>query len=510
MSTTSHVGPSRTIALEPLRAVLDSSPIPTAILQWGRLLFLNKTARTLLGKDEAEKVFLDRILGLPVGAPEDEIMQRIGSLKERMEPVEVARKRWVRRSGRWIRQEPKPLLVEVQAWTIPLEGGGGSQLTFRDVTERDQTEGAQRRAEGDLRLAIESSQIGVFEFNSETGRIRCSKCVRGLLQMLSESEIDYPAFLQRVDPEDRLRVDLAVQQSLDPRGSGAFGVDYRILRPDGGICWVAAKGHAFLSETADGRKVGRLIGTMLDVTALRQMDSSFLQKEKLVATGRLAASLAHEINNPLEAMTNLLYLLEGSPLHAEQRRYLVLARQELTRVIDIANDSLRFYRDPGTPTQCKVPGILDSVLAHFATRIEASHIRVERRDSRQASVFGSCGELRQVFINLVHNAVDAMPKGGRLLMRTAAATEWTTGRKGVRITIADTGQGMNRDTMKRLFEPFFTTRTTTGIGLGLWLCAEIVDSHGGSVRVKSRQSGPSPPQAGGTVFSVFLPLDRRK
>src|SRR6185437_13738698 len=137
--------------------------------------------------------------------------------------------------------------------------------------------------------------------------------------------------------------------------------------------------------------------------SLRQTDASVTQSEKLNVTGRLAASIAHEINNPLEAITNLLYLLNDSPLQDEQRKYIRLAQQELARVTDITIQALRFYRDPSAPMLCNIAEIIDSALTLFGGRIVASHIQIERRYSRDASVLGAREELRQVIINLIHN-----------------------------------------------------------------------------------------------------------
>jgi signal transduction histidine kinase len=322
----------------------------------------------------------------------------------------------------------------------------------------------------------------------------------------ADAELDQAGLLKLLHAEDRERTEYAVQQSLDPKGSGKYSCDYRVVRPDGEIRWIAATGRVLFSDVYGCRTAARLVGTLLDITGLRQTDACLRETEKLAATGRLAASLAHEINNPLEAITNLLYLLQGGSLVDEQRRYVELAEQELSRVIEIATQALRFYRDPGAPTQCDVAEIIDSVLALFGRRIEGSGILVERRYCSVAFLLGAREELRQVLVNLVHNAMDAMPRGGRLLIRIKPETGWRTRRKGIRLIVADTGHGMDPVTMKRMFEPFFTTRTSVGTGLGLWLSAGMIQKHGGTIRVKSRQH----PNRSGTVFSIFLPFDRRQ
>ena len=224
---------------------------------------------------------------------------------------------------------------------------------------------------------------------------------------------------------------------------------------------------------------------------------ALLRSEKLAVTGRLAASIAHEINNPLEAITNLLYLMHGE-LGTEERQHLLAeAEQELARVTEITKQTLRFYREPSQPTSTDVAQVVDSVLKLYGSRIRAAKVRVEAQQLGDAPlVLSTPGELRQVIANLVGNAIDAMKSGGRLRVRTAVQ-----GRR-VRLTIADTGTGIPDEVLPTIFEPFVTTKGETGTGLGLWVTAEILKKNGWSVRVRSSRK----PQRSGTVFSIRLPL----
>lgn len=503
----SHISSTRGITLEQLCAVLEFSPVPTAILQWNHVVHINPAGRDLLGPDDAEQIFTRSILGwTDAGQSEETRRKRISAWTTQPEKILVSRKSWLRNEGNWKRRDDRALVVEVKAWSIPLIGGDGTQVTFADSTSDGLTEQSQSSESEQTHLAIEAGSVGTWDLDPVTGSLQLSRRAKEIFGLGWNSAIDYTSFLSLLHPEDRARTDRALQQCLNPGSSGEFGSDYRIVCPDGKVRWIAAKGHAFFSDPERQRQATRVIGIALDMTELRQTDASLLQNEKLAVTGQLAASLAHEINNPLEAITNLLFLLQDSPLQDEQRKYLKMAEEELARVIDIAVQTLRFYHDPGAPVQCRVAEIMDSAITPFAGRMAASKIEIERHYHENIAVLGAREELRQVLVNMVLNAMNAMPHGGRLIVRTKDATNWKTGRKGARLVIADTGLGMSHATLKRIFEPFFTTRAAVGTGLGLWLCSGIVQKHGGEIRVKSRQT----PGRSGTVFSIFLPFDRRR
>ena len=223
---------------------------------------------------------------------------------------------------------------------------------------------------------------------------------------------------------------------------------------------------------------------------------ALLRSEKLAVTGRLAASIAHEINNPLEAVTNLLFLLRGDTSPEQHRKYLAQAEQELARVAEITKQTLRFYREPSQPTATKIVTVLDSVLMLFGPRLGAAGIVVKREErAPSATILSSPGELRQIIANLVGNAIDAMRTGGRLRIRISQFREL------VRLTIADTGSGIPSDVLPKIFEPFVTTKGETGTGLGLWVTAEIIKRNGWKIRVRSC----SVPGHSGTTFSILMP-----
>ena len=250
--------------------------------------------------------------------------------------------------------------------------------------------------------------------------------------------------------------------------------------------------------------VSGIIVLGVDVTEARRSEQILLQSEKLNAVGRLASSIAHEINNPLEAVTNLIYLAQSAAVNPETRQYLATAEIELRRVSAIANQTLRFHRQSTNPTPVTAAGLFDATLPLYQSRISNARVRVERRDRARRPVTCLDGEIRQVLSNLIANAVDALSgTERRLLIRSRDSTDWRTGRSGVTLTIADTGSGMSGDTISHVFEPFFTTKGNKGTGLGLWISLEIIDRHRGSLKVKSRQAA----HGSGTVFTVFLPCE---
>ena len=253
------------------------------------------------------------------------------------------------------------------------------------------------------------------------------------------------------------------------------------------------------------QKTTRWVGAIVvEITERLQAEEALRKTEKLAAAGRLAASIAHEINNPLESVTNLLYLLANhDPMDATALDYIDTAQSELARVSEITQQTLRFYRQSTSPSFTNLAEVLDSLLALYRPRVIAANIVVTRRFRDEPRVFGFSGELRQLFANLVGNAVDAMPLGGRLILslrRGSGCSPDGAWCEGTRISVTDTGAGMSEATRRRIFEAFFTTKQATGTGLGLWISEEIVTKHLGTIRVRTRQSSPS-----GTTFAIFFP-----
>jgi PAS domain S-box-containing protein len=244
---------------------------------------------------------------------------------------------------------------------------------------------------------------------------------------------------------------------------------------------------------------------VLDASERKRSEEVLRRSEKLAATGRLAASISHEINNPLEAITNLLFLLRNfCQLDGPALNYVEMAEHEARRITEITQQTLRFYRQPTQPARTRMGDLLDSVLSLFLIRLNTLEVDLEREYDPAMDLYCFGGEVRQVIANLVGNAIDAMPGGGRMIVRARRSRKWTEpSQEGVRITVADTGSGIEANARGRIFEAFFTTKEVTGTGLGLWVSHEIIMKHHGLVHVRSR-----PASAGGksgTVFQIFFP-----
>jgi two-component system, chemotaxis family, CheB/CheR fusion protein len=220
--------------------------------------------------------------------------------------------------------------------------------------------------------------------------------------------------------------------------------------------------------------------------------------------GRLAASVAHEINNPLEAVSNLLFLITLTETTETAKKHAQVALDQLMRVSMITQQTLKFHRQSGAPSNTRLSEVVETVKALFLPRLTGSNITVAIEVRGEEEVNCMPSEAQQIFANLMSNAIEATPRGGGIAVRLRPATDWRNRQiRGMRVTFADSGVGIDRETIRRMFEPFFTTKAETGTGLGLWVVAQLVERHDGHVRVYSRQTGgPS-----GTVFSVFLPLN---
>jgi signal transduction histidine kinase len=230
-----------------------------------------------------------------------------------------------------------------------------------------------------------------------------------------------------------------------------------------------------------------------------ESEEALRRTEKLAVAGRLAASVAHEINNPLTAVTNLLFLVRTAGSLEEAHNYAEQAEDELRRVSEIANHNLRFHRSAKGPEMVDIAELLDSALVLFRAKLKNSGITVDVEHDEGCCVVCSLGEIRQVVVNLIANAIDAMRRGGHLLLRAAAVPHPSTSVPGVRVSVIDTGEGISPKAHAKLFEAFFTTKGDTGTGLGLWLTKDIIEQHRGFIRARNHHS----PR--GAIFSFWIP-----
>ena len=292
--------------------------------------------------------------------------------------------------------------------------------------------------------------------------------------------------------EDLPRLDEAAAVTM--RTGLPFNVEFRVKWPNGEVHWLEARG----TPLPTNRNLWR--GATIDVTQRKRSEAVLLQSEKLAVAGRLATSIAHEINNPLEAVTNLCFLAGNAKSLDDAKLYLEMAERELGRVAQFANQTLHFHRQQTLAAELDVADLVRSVLQMYAERLQQRSVEVQFEADQTPPLVCYEGEIRQALASIVMNAVDAMPRGGKLRIRVCSNINRRTGSPVVRIVVADTGHGMPPEVLQRIFEPFFTTRGEVGTGLGLWVAQGILEKHSGSVRVRSRTGDRC-----GSVFLVSLP-----
>ena len=300
-------------------------------------------------------------------------------------------------------------------------------------------------------------------------------------------------------PEDRELVREMLTGRL--RGEDQFQVEYRLKRhSDGEYRWHLVSFVPLYDK--DGRKEG-WVGTAVDIEEQKRREQALITSEKLAATGRLAASIAHEINNPLEALANLLYLITTrEDLSPEGSAYLEMAEHELMRAAQITKQTLGFYRENSGFSTFSLDALLDEVLAQYRNKIVHKSVVVEKTYCCDAKVRATRGEIRQVFANLIANAIDAVGHGGRIWVSLELSTRGSL--SGYSVCVGDNGMGIAPENVERIFQPFFTTKKDVGTGLGLWVCQEIMRKHHGEIEVHSTIKG----RINTTEFAVFLPEEQ--
>ncbi len=376
----------------------------------------------------------------------------------------------------------------------------GASKIARDITGRKQTEQQLRASEERFRMVADNmsqlawtcDQLGNVTWYNKRWLDYTGMTLTDMMGW-SWSKVQHPDHLERV-----------VQGVNRSRETGEIWEDIFPLRgKDGRYRWFLSR--AVPIKDANG-EVMRWFGTNTDITERKLAEVALVKSEKLAAAGRLAATLAHEINNPLQAVTNLITILRQSPTMDDQNRdFANVAAEELERVAHLTRQSLRFYRDVTSPSPVNMEETLDSTLKLYDKQIKAQEITIAKQyQSQGAEIQSYPGEIRQVFSTLLVNAIEAVHKGGHFTLRIRKSRDWAKSpeNRGLRITLADDGCGIPSRYWEHLFEPFFTTKGDKGTGLGLWVAHGIVIRLGGSISVRSRVQPANP---GGTCFSIFLP-----
>jgi PAS domain S-box-containing protein len=298
-------------------------------------------------------------------------------------------------------------------------------------------------------------------------------------------------------PEHVARVVQGLEHSWET--GVAWEDTFPLRRQDGEYCWFLSR--AVPISDSHG-KITRWFGTCTDISRQMAAEEALRKNERLAAMGRVAGIIAHEINNPLEAITNAFYLLESHPSLDDDARSLArMASEELSRISHITRQSLSFYRESQQAVPVSVATVLDDVLELQARHFRISGVELDKEYKSNRLILAYPAELKQVFLNLVGNALQAMPAGGKLRVTVRETAERGRLPRGIRVSVCDTGSGIRPEDAKRLFEPFFTTKSTKGTGLGLWISQGIVQKYDGTIKFRSlRLNGGS-----ATCFSVFIP-----
>lgn len=395
----------------------------------------------------------------------------------------------------------RPFLTRV----MPVRNQAGEIMrwfgTNTDISEQQRAEDSLRESEARFRSVLDASRDVIYRLNLQTGRYEYISPSAERVIGFSVDEImslDLENSLAMIHPDD-LPAMRAVLAHLEEAGEGEL--EYRQRTRSGEYRWLSNR-MSLIKDSA-GRPLYRS-GNIRDITERKQAEELLLRSEKLASVGRVAAAIAHEINNPLAAVTNVLYLAKAMPgLPEAARQYLEMADAELKRVAHITRQSLGFYRESNAPALSSVNQILDSAIDLLKNRIDAKQARIEKQWEQDVEITAVFGELRQVFSNLLANSLDAIDEHGIVKLRVTAGKAVNHGERRIRVTVADNGKGISANLRASIFEPFFTTKGTVGTGLGLWVSKEIIDKHGGTIRVRSRTHGPRR----GTVFSVVLPVE---
>ena len=374
------------------------------------------------------------------------------------------------------------------------------QQSAREIALAREHERMLQESERRLRLALEAGKMGTWKWDAETDMLDVDEKAAEIFGWPAHVPVTRSALREyAVIAEDRALTSEALAAALN--GRDTYRSEYRVVRQDGSVIWVHSSGTPVFSSGQPGEVVG-MIGTVQDITERRTQEATLKQTEMLAATGRMAATIAHEINNPLEAVTNLIFLAKANQdIPDSVRKHLEMADEELARVGQIAQQTLGFYRDTSRPLALDLAVLISDVIAVFERRLSYKQMLCRPEFRGNLQIVGLQGELRQAVSNLLLNAIDAASNGGLIRIRARETRILETGLAGVSVAIYDSGSGISGVSPRRgYFLLFFTTKQSVGTGLGLWVTKGIVEKHGGSIRFRSRVQSPC-----GTIFRIVLP-----
>ncbi len=378
---------------------------------------------------------------------------------------------------------------------VALENARLYRAAQDELEQRRKVEVELEQQRSFLAMAQKSGHIGSWQvdFTSEPIRAQWSEELE-LLYGYKPGQFGglYSQWVEALHPDDRESAPRSFMQAVERHESWVS--EFRIIRRDGETRYMSARGQCYYDDAA---KPVRMIGVNIDITERKRAEDALRNSEKLAATGRLAATIAHEINNPLEAVTNFIFLARRNPGVPESAKtHLDLADRELERVSHIAQQTLGFYRDTSAPVTVNIRKSVDDVLRLFERKLKYKLLNVKVDVPETLEIQGLRGEVRQVLSNLLANAIDASRKEGTIRLRARSIER--DGKQSVRVSVADGGHGVGPEAKEKIFLPFFTTKKDVGTGLGLWVTKSMVEKHGGSIKFRSTQGR-------GTIFMVTFP-----
>jgi len=473
------------------RVIMETmSDAVIAIDQHSRILFANPATKNIFGYADNEVLGGELTMLMP-----HYLRQRY---RESLERYLTTREKHVAWQG------VKPVGLHKDGHEIPLEISFGEYAKdgkrmfvgiVRDISERKQAE----REHAQLAAIVESSNDAIIGKTLDGIVTAWNKGAERMFGYAAEEIVGKPAAI--LLPPDRLQEESYILSRIR-RGEGMSLHDSTRVAKDGRVLSVGVT----ISPIYDAQGAVTGASTIArDLTQVKMAEQALRNSEKLAVAGRLAATVAHEINGPLEAVANILFLLDRAELSHTAHEFIHAAQEEVKRIGQITKLTLGFHREGERgEAELRASDLIDGILALYGHRIESLGVAIEKRYDSAGVLVADAGELRQVLSNLIVNAAEALAKkGDKLLIHVYDSPDWRgTRRKGVRITIADNGCGIPREVRHKLFEPFFTTKGEKGTGLGLWVTKSLVEKQDGSLRVRSTPDV-------GTTFSVFLPSKLR-
>ncbi|MFC5862591.1 PAS domain-containing protein [Acidicapsa dinghuensis] len=465
--------------------------------QDGKITLLNPTAEELTGWSSLEAVgeHLDAVFPIVNETSRKKVESPVAKVLRTGQIVGLANHTVL------IRRDGSEIAIDDSGAPIRGEKDGiaGVVLVFRDIAERRKAERELALRNAELESLLHNSPIGFATFDTSYHYLRVNKALSDIDGIAEEAHLGKP--LSEMMPE----AFPVLQPLLDSvlREGKVIQREFIGRRPqdEGERQWLTWFYPVFAGESTKPVLAGAII---LDNTDRWHAHEALVRTEKLAAVGRLAASIAHEMNNPLTSVTNLLYLIGYDQALSESTRgFVERASIELDRVSKIATQTLRFARRTMNPAQVNLEEIVSGLMLLFGGRLNQSQITVNIRKRSTSTFIGYASEIMQLLTNLLGNAIDAIGTGGRITLATQSSTHWSTETSCVAVSVADSGPGIPENLRKKIWEPFFTTKADTGTGLGLWLVEETIRKNGGWIRMRTTCNEVRH----GTVFRLLLPLE---